>query len=192
MFWNTYVSGHGFGLNTDIFDTNVINLAIVLLVIISVGGNALRETLASRKQTILDNLAVVEQREEEAKKNLHKAKTELAEAEEECRRLRRSGETAKAAGVDEINQAGEQKLRALKRGTDSAIRSERLRLWNDLADHLIGASLERADRILRRRAKSGRFYDWVMDYKIRAELDLHKYKELFQPRSKNKSKNKPT
>ena len=189
FFPSTFVLGHGFGLNTDIFETNVINLAIVLLVVISVGGNALRETLRGRKQTLLDNLSVAAQREEEAKKNLAEAKRKLAKAEEKCTELRNNGETAKVNAKTEIEMEGKGKKEALKRGTTMAIQSERQRVYYDITDFLIGASIERTEKKLRQRAaqNGNRFYDWVMDYKIKNKLDLHQYKHLFKPESESDS-----
>lgn len=181
MFLESLYLGHGFGLNTDIFETNVINLAIVLAVLISVGGNALRDTLSQRKQTILDNLSVAEQREEEAKKNVLHAYSKLDEAEEECAQLHRDGQRAKAKAKNDAYEAGQEKIGALKRGTKSALRSERQRVLYDMTTHLIGASLERAEKHIRKRAQKPQFYDWVMDYKIKYQLDLRPYKSLFKP-----------
>lgn len=183
VFFTTLAWGHGFGLNTDVFETNVINLAIVLYVVISFGGNALRETLTHRKQTIVDNLSVAAQREEEAKKKVALARTKLRLAEEECEELRTQGETAKANAKAGILEEGKAKRQALKRGSTSALDSERMRVYDDYADFLIGASLERADKKLRQRAKKPTFYDWVMDYKIKKKLDLRVYKHLFKPES---------
>ena len=42
--------GH-FGFNTNIFETNVLNLAVVLAIVIIYVGDALRGLLANRKQT---------------------------------------------------------------------------------------------------------------------------------------------
>jgi F0F1-type ATP synthase membrane subunit b/b' len=49
-------SGHGFGFNTNILETNVINLAVVIAVVVSVVGDAVRELLKNRKETIINNL----------------------------------------------------------------------------------------------------------------------------------------
>ncbi|YP_778558.1 ATP synthase CF0 B chain subunit I (plastid) [Bigelowiella natans] len=45
-----------FEINTDLFDTNIINLSIVLFVVIRFLGEALSDTLENRKQTIIDSL----------------------------------------------------------------------------------------------------------------------------------------
>jgi len=42
--------GHGFGFNTNILETNVINLAVVIAVVVSFVGDAVRELLKNRKK----------------------------------------------------------------------------------------------------------------------------------------------
>jgi hypothetical protein len=46
-------SGHGFGFNTNILETNVINLAVVIAVVVSVVGDAVRELLKIEKKQLL-------------------------------------------------------------------------------------------------------------------------------------------
>ena len=41
------------GLNLDLFETNVINLAVVIGFLVSFGGDFLRTSLETRRQTIL-------------------------------------------------------------------------------------------------------------------------------------------
>ena len=48
------LAGH-FGFNTNLLETNVLNLAVVLAIVITYVGDALRGLLANRKQTILNN-----------------------------------------------------------------------------------------------------------------------------------------
>ncbi len=48
--------GESFGFNFNILETNLINLSVVIGIVVSFGGNALRSLLDNRKQTILTNL----------------------------------------------------------------------------------------------------------------------------------------
>jgi F-type H+-transporting ATPase subunit b len=74
-------SGHGFGFNTNILETNVINLAVVIAVVVSVVGDAVRELLKNRKE-IINNLREADNRANEAlEKDL--AKAQLQEAQNE-------------------------------------------------------------------------------------------------------------
>ena len=61
-----------FEINTDLFDTNIINLSIVLFVVIRFLGEALNDTLENRKQTIIDSL-------ENSNKKVYIVKNKLVE-----------------------------------------------------------------------------------------------------------------
>ena len=47
---NCMFFGHGFGINTNILETNVINLAVVIAVVVTFVGDAVRELLENRKK----------------------------------------------------------------------------------------------------------------------------------------------
>ena len=44
------------GFNTDIFDTNLINLSLVVGVVVTLGGDALTSALDERRRSILSSL----------------------------------------------------------------------------------------------------------------------------------------
>jgi F-type H+-transporting ATPase subunit b len=79
-------SGHGFGFNTNILETNVINLAVVIAVVVSVVGDAVRELLKNRKE-IINNLREADNRANEAlEKDLAKAQLQEAQNEQKLRK----------------------------------------------------------------------------------------------------------
>jgi F0F1-type ATP synthase membrane subunit b/b' len=47
---------HGFGFNTNLLETNVLNLRVVVRIVVKVVGESLRELLDQRRQTILSTL----------------------------------------------------------------------------------------------------------------------------------------
>lgn len=70
----------GFGFNGNILETNIINLSVVVGVVVSFGGDALRSLLDTRKETILKNFEEVKQRSEEAREKLALATKEVENA----------------------------------------------------------------------------------------------------------------
>ena len=79
--------GHGFGINTDIFETNIINLAAVIGIVISFVGSNLTAVLEDRKKTILNNLQEATQRALEAEQKLNQARTQLELAKKKLKKL---------------------------------------------------------------------------------------------------------
>lgn len=83
--------GEGFGINTNIFETNVINLSAVVTIVISFVGKNLSSLLEDRKKTILSNLQEANQRATDAAKKLAQAKAQLELAQSKAKEIREEG-----------------------------------------------------------------------------------------------------
>ena len=71
------LESQGFGLNTNILETNILNLLVVLAVVFIFGGNALRSLLDNRKQSITNNLEEADRRAKESSEKLAQLKDQL-------------------------------------------------------------------------------------------------------------------
>jgi F-type H+-transporting ATPase subunit b len=83
--------GHGFGINTNIFETNIINLAAVIGIVVSFVGSNLTALLEDRKKTIVNNLQEANQRAIEAQEKLNQARTQLELAKKKAQEIREEG-----------------------------------------------------------------------------------------------------
>jgi F-type H+-transporting ATPase subunit b len=83
--------GHGFGINTDIFETNIINLAAVIGIVISVVGSNFTALLEDRKKAIVNNLEEANQRAIEAEQKLAEARQLLESAKTKAEEIRAEG-----------------------------------------------------------------------------------------------------
>jgi F-type H+-transporting ATPase subunit b len=66
---------YSFGLNTNLFETNVLNLAVVVGIVVTVVGDALRTLLDQRRQVILSILQEAEQKAKDSQKRLEDARS---------------------------------------------------------------------------------------------------------------------
>ena len=66
--------GEGFGFNGNILETNIINLAVVIGIVVTFVGDAVRSLLDNRKQAIVNTLQQAEQRAQEAQAKLGEAR----------------------------------------------------------------------------------------------------------------------
>ena len=107
----------GFGFNTNILETNIINLSVVLSIVISLGGDALRSLLENRKQTILDNLREADQRASEAQEKLNQAQFQLENAEKRASEIRQQG----------VLTAEKEKSQCIRQAEDDALRLEEVK-----------------------------------------------------------------
>jgi F-type H+-transporting ATPase subunit b len=83
--------GHGFGFNGNILETNIINLAAVVGIVISFVGGNLTQLLEDRKKTILNNLQEANQRALEAQQRLAVARAQLDTARQKAKEIREEG-----------------------------------------------------------------------------------------------------
>jgi F-type H+-transporting ATPase subunit b len=84
-------SESGFGINTNILETNIINLAAVVGIVVSFVGNNLTALLEDRKKTILSNLEEANQRAIDAQQKLATAKIQLDNAKKKAEEIRQEG-----------------------------------------------------------------------------------------------------
>ncbi len=104
----------GFGINTNIFETNIINLAVVLGVVVSFVGNNLTALLEDRKKTILSNLEEANKRAIEAQEKLTNAKAQLELAKKKAQEIRQEGITRATTEINAIVSQHEIRLSKLE------------------------------------------------------------------------------
>ena len=91
-FINDLTTGHGgFGFNGNIFETNIINLAAVVGIVVTFVGGNLTTLLEDRKKTILNNLQEANLRAIEAQEKLNQARTQLDAAKTKAQEIRQEG-----------------------------------------------------------------------------------------------------
>ena len=76
------LSTEGFGINLNLFETNIINLAVVIFGLYKFLPSFLGGILNRRREAILADLKDAEDRLQEANSALSKAKLDLATAEQ--------------------------------------------------------------------------------------------------------------
>lgn len=106
--------GHGFGINTNIFETNLINLAAVVAVVVSFVGGNLKTLLEERKQTILNNLQEASQRAAEAEEKLNQAKAQLEMAKKKAKEIRDEGSLRASQEINSCVRQHEERLSKLE------------------------------------------------------------------------------
>nr|YP_009541109.1 ATPase subunit I [Lepocinclis steinii]AYQ93605.1 ATPase subunit I [Lepocinclis steinii] len=114
----------GFGINTNVFDTNVLNLAVVIGVLIYYGKPLLGDIVTTRKTTILKNLEDAENRFQQAAENLAFAKEQLQKARLKSEQIRNQGITIAKQTANKIITSVENDIKRLKETTLYTIKLE--------------------------------------------------------------------
>nr|YP_010580352.1 ATP synthase CF0 B subunit [Edaphochlamys debaryana]UZS90736.1 ATP synthase CF0 B subunit [Edaphochlamys debaryana] len=109
------ILGHGgFGFNTNIFETNIINLAAVVGIVVSFVGKNLTSLLEDRKNTIVKNLEEANQRAIEAEEKLNSARTQLAIAKKKAQEIREEGVLRATQEINNVVSQHELRLARLE------------------------------------------------------------------------------
>ncbi|MDP5016533.1 F0F1 ATP synthase subunit B [Anabaena sp. UHCC 0187] len=92
----------GFSLNTNILDTNLINLAIIITVLIVFGRKVVGSTLKSRRENIESAIKSAEQKVAETAAKLKEAQQKLEQAQAEAQRIKQTAESNAQSAKDAI------------------------------------------------------------------------------------------
>ena len=143
--------GEGFGFNGNILETNILNLAVVLGVVISFGGDALRSLLENRKQTILKNLQEADKRAKEAQEKLVQAKTQLELAQKKASEIRQQGLLAIEKEKEKCIEKAEQDAARLEEKKQETIRFHQQKAVTQISQQVIFLALKQVREKLKSR-----------------------------------------
>jgi len=134
----------GFGLNLNLFETNVLNLALVIFGLYKFLPNFLGGILARRRETILVELQDAESRLVEAKDSLANAKKNLASAEQKAADIRSEClKRAEAIRLDSEKRTVQEMAR-IKEGASSDLNAEAARVSSQLRTEAARLAIEKA------------------------------------------------
>jgi F-type H+-transporting ATPase subunit b len=140
--------GGGFGLNLNLFDTNIINLAIVIAALVWFLPKVLGGILEARRAAILSDLQDAEQRLQETTVALAVAKQDLADAQKKAEKIR-SDATARADALRlESERRTVDEMARLKQGAVADLQSEASRVSEQLRREAARRAVDRALAVL--------------------------------------------
>jgi F-type H+-transporting ATPase subunit b len=141
--------GSGFGLNLDILETNLINLAIIIAALVYFGKGFLGKTLSERKAQIEVSIKEAEQRKEKAAAALAEQQQKLAQAQAEATRLRsEAGQRAEAMRAEILAQA-EADVERMKAAAAQDLTTQQDRVMNELRQRIATLAVQRTEEHLR-------------------------------------------
>ena len=144
----------GFGLNLNIFETNIINLAVVVFGLYKFLPGFLGKILERRRTSILSDLKEAEERLAQAKDSFSKAKDELASAKEKADKIRNDCKArAEAIRLDSEKRTVEEMAR-IKQGAASDLNAEAARVTSQLRKEAAELAIEKALAILPKKLDS--------------------------------------
>ena len=92
--------GKGFGINTNIFETNLINQSIILVGVIFLGRKSLIELLTERKSEIIRTIKESEERLNTAQLRFNEARKQLLQSQVIITQLREDAQSTKLSFLE--------------------------------------------------------------------------------------------
>jgi len=147
-------ASEGFGLNLNIFETNIINLAVVVFGLYKFLPGFLGKILEKRRTSILTDLKDAEERLTQAKNSLSKAKEELASAKQKADKIRNDCKARAEAIRLESEKKTVEEMARIKQGAASDLNAEAARVTSQLRKEAAELAIEKALAILPKKLDS--------------------------------------
>lgn len=154
LFSTSLILAEHFGFNTNILETNVLNLAVVLAVVITYVGDALRGLLANRKQTILNTFQEANQRASEAQERLNQAQLQLEQAQQKAKQIREQALVTIEQEKNLVVSQNQEDIKRLGIFQQETLQFEQQKAQNELAQKLVHLALHQVHEKLTQRLNS--------------------------------------
>jgi F-type H+-transporting ATPase subunit b len=135
----------GFGLNLNVFETNIINLAIVIAILIYFGRGFLGKILGDRQSAIEAAIKEAEERKQQAAAMLADEQQKLAQAQQEVVRIQAAAEERATATKAAILAQSERDIQRLRESVSQDVETERARAISELRQTITTMALQRAE-----------------------------------------------
>ena len=141
-------ASEGFGLNLNIFETNIINLSVVVFGLYKFLPGFLGKILERRRTSILSDLREAEDRLAQAKDSLTKAKDELSTAKQKANQIRNDCKARAESIRLESEKRTVEEMARIKQGAASDLNAEAARVTSQLRKEAAELAIEKALAIL--------------------------------------------
>ena len=133
----------GFGFNGNILETNILNLSVVVGIVVSFGGDALKALLENRRQTVLSTLEQANQRAKEAKQRLEAAVAQLELAENKSKDIRQQGSSAAEKEKRDLLAQTETDIKRLEESKEETISLQQQKAVAQVSQQVVKLALTR-------------------------------------------------
>jgi len=130
-------------LNTDIFETNLINITILAGGLYYLLSGALSESLSERQQRILGSIQESEERLQEATTRLTESETQLAQAQIVIESIQKDAEVTASQVKSSILTDGKSEIERLTATAKAQIGTIEARVRKQIADYVATLALQR-------------------------------------------------
>lgn len=156
----------GFDLNTNILETNLINLAVVISVLVYFGKGLLSTLLKNRRDIILSTIRTAEERYQEALDEVNRAKTLFEELRAKADEVRVNNSSQVKRENQEMLQAVDEDDRRLEELMLATVHFEEQRAIEEVRQQTCKSALKRALQALNHRLNQNHLQTRMIEHSI--------------------------
>lgn len=135
----------GIGLNLDILETNVINLAIIIGILIYFGRGFLGKTLSERQARIEEAIKDADERKRQAAAALADGQQKLAQAQTEAAKILAEAEERSKVAREAILARLQEDVQRMKAAAAQDVSSQQERVVSELRQRIAELALQRVE-----------------------------------------------
>jgi len=141
--FSTQISDLEVSLNTDIFETNLINITLLVGGLFYLLSGALSESLSERQQKILGAIQESEERLQEATTRLTESETQLAQAQIVIESIQKDAQVTAQQVKSSILTDGKSEIERLTSSAKTQISTIEARVRKQISDYVATLALQR-------------------------------------------------
>ncbi|MFZ4443136.1 MAG: F0F1 ATP synthase subunit B [Planktothrix agardhii] len=145
----TEAGSRGIGINTNILETNLINLGILIVVLVYFGRGFLGKILNERRSTIQEAIKEAEQRQQQAQASLAEQQQKLTVAQTDAQRILTEAEERAKTVRDSILAKATEDVERMKATASAELDSDRERVISQLRSQIATQAIELAESQLK-------------------------------------------
>ena len=135
----------GFGLNSDILETNIVNLGLLIGILFYFGRKVLTNTLNERRSNIEKTIVEAETKAKEAAIALSEVQQKLTQAQAEAQSILKTAEDNAKASREAILAQATEDVQRLKETAARDLNTERDRAIAQLRQQVVAMSLQKVE-----------------------------------------------
>jgi len=152
--WLLATEEGGFGLNFNLLETNLINLAIISGVLFYFGRKFLGNTLSERRANIEEAIKDAERRQREAKQALKSQQENLAQAKSQAKDIVEGAKQNATKVSDDILVQAKVDVERMRMAADQDVSFQQEKVMRELRQRIAQLALQRAENELPNRLNS--------------------------------------
>ncbi len=135
----------GFGINLDILESNLINLAILVGILYYYGSKIISDILSQRQAKIAEQIQEIEQKQKTAAVNLTEERQKLAKAKETAVKIRQDAEANAEKAKAAILAQGDREVERLRASAAQDLNTETEKAIAELKQRVAALAMERVE-----------------------------------------------